>query len=115
MRRSIAVVMVVAFAGCVGPKLEQRPLVASSSGPVCQGEKFPADAPCLEKGDPAPFAGILNTPETERAWIENDRSKAAENAELKKSNAFDVGLVAGAAVLILAAAYGGFELGRAVH
>lgn len=91
------------------------PTVKASNGPVCQGLDFPADAPCLEAGEKAPHAGILNTPEWERADLAERARLNAENASLRKSLVVDAGLVGTAVVLIIGAAVAGFEAGRAVH
>lgn len=89
------------------------PPVKASNGPVCQGLVFPADAPCLEKGEPAPFGGVLNTPEWEIAGLAERKRLAAENGSLQKSNAVDVGLVGTLIGIAIGLAIAGFELGRA--
>lgn len=85
------------------------PTVKASPGPVCQGGDYPADAPCLEKGEPAPWGGVLLSPELAHAWLAEDKKDDAENDSLKKSVLVDVGLIVLAASV---AGVAGFELGR---
>lgn len=109
--RLAAALALVLLAGCS----HTAPLVKTLPGPVCVDGSYPADVPCVEKGQPAPKGGLLVEPQLARDWLAAPVAKQAENDSLKKSNALDVGLVGAAVVAVAGAFIAGFELGRAVH
>lgn len=106
---ALSLLLVVA---CVPPRVPE-PLVKASNGSTCQGASYPADAPCLEKGDLAPFPGLLHPPELDYANVAERDQLRAENVSLKHSLELNVGIIATAIGLIIAAGIGGYELGHA--
>lgn len=112
MRAAAAALLLLLAAACA-----HAPAAVQTSvqpGLICKGKSYPADAPCLEAGQPAPFGGILARPELVEQWVEAPAEKQAENDSLRKSNAANIAIIGTAVALIIAAGIGGFELGQAV-
>jgi hypothetical protein len=103
----LGLLVLVALAACA----HAPPVAPARPGPVCQGLAYPADAPCLEAGQPAPFGGILVAEPTARAWLAQPAKLEAENASLRRSVLIDVGLIVAAG---LACGVAGYELGHAL-